>query len=159
MERTYLQSSRQSGRISLLLTVTLMMGVTLIGMSFLYYLRFSQWPMQASINRWSQSLGIVAHEVKKTAEMVSSTTSSNASNSNESGSFGEGIRKCKIKGKVVYSNTECLDTNSTTQTVKLHDSRADSVPMGAAKALPSEDNLGTSMHDKMIDRAIEKATK
>ncbi len=159
MKRTHLPISRQSGRISLLLTVTLMMAVTLIGMSFLYYLRFSQWPMQASINRWSQSLGIVVKEVQKTGGLASSNTSINASNSKEAGTFGEGIRKCKINGKLVYSNTECLDTNSTTQTVKLHDSRADSIPMNADKAPSSAENAGPSIHDKMIDRAIDKATK
>nr|WP_315468893.1 hypothetical protein [uncultured Undibacterium sp.] len=151
MKRTHLSIAKQSGGISLLMTAVLMMGISLIGMSVLYYLRFSQWPMQESFNRWGQSLGVIQQEVKKGAGLVS--------NSADSSTLGEGLRKCKIKGKVVYSNVDCLDSNDTTRSLTLQDSRGFSLPPPSEKNAALTANSGPTIQEKMMDRAIDKATK
>ena len=151
MKRANLSIAKQSGGISLLMTAVLMMGISLIGMSVLYYLRFSQWPMQESFNRWGQSLGVIQQEVKKGAGLVS--------NSADSSTFGEGLRKCKINGKVVYSNVDCPDTNATTRSLTLQDSRGFSLPAPSEKTTALTANSGPTIQEKMIDRAIDKASK
>jgi hypothetical protein len=151
MKRVHLSLAKQSGGISLLMTAVLMMGISLIGMSVLYYMRFSQWPMQASFNRWGQSLGVIQQEVKKGAGLVS--------NSADSSTLGEGLRKCKIKGKVVYSNVDCLDSNDTTRSLTLQDSRGFSLPPPSEKNAALTANSGSTIQEKMMDRAIDKATK
>jgi hypothetical protein len=151
MKRAQLSLAKQSGGISLLMTAVLMMGITLIGMSVLYYLRFSQWPMQESFNRWGQSLGVIQQEVKKGAGLVSDGA--------DSSTLGEGLRKCKINGKVVYSDVDCLDSNATTRSLTLHDSRGFSLPTPAEKSSALSANSGPTIQEKKIEKAIEKASK
>jgi hypothetical protein len=150
MKRAHLSLAKQSGGISLLMTAVLMMGITLIGMSVLYYLRFSQWPMQASFNRWGQSLGVIEQEVKKSAGLVSDGT--------DSSTLGEGLRKCKINGKVVYSDVDCLDSNATTRSLTLQDSRGFSLPPSEKNSVLTA-NSGPTIQEKMMEKAIDKTTK
>ena len=151
MKHAHFTGSKQFGRISLLMTALLMTAVALIGMSFLYYLRFSQWPMQASLTRWSQSLGIIGKEVKKGVGLES--------NGDSAATIGDGIRKCKINGKVVYSDIDCLESNATTRAVQLQDNRSFSLPPSADKDAASTASSGQTMQEKMMDRAIDKSTK
>jgi hypothetical protein len=151
MKQVHFSLPKQSGGISLLMTAVLMMGIAFIGMSVLYYLRFSQWPMQASFSRWSQSIGIIGKEVEKSAGLVSNADSAVA--------FGDGLRKCKINGKVVYSNVDCLDSNATTRAVQLQDNRGFSSPPSPPKDSALTVNSGSTMQEKMINRAIDKTTK
>ncbi|MFZ6800894.1 hypothetical protein [Undibacterium sp. Di24W] len=151
MKQAYFLPPKQSGGISLLMTAVLMMGIALIGISCLYYLRFSQWPMQASFSRWSQSLGIIEKEVKKSAGLVS--------NGDNPVPFGDGLRKCKINGKIVYSNVDCLDSNATTRAVQLQDNRGFSSPPSPPKDSGLTVNSGPTLQEKMISKATDKAAK
>lgn len=63
---------------------------------------------------------------------------------------GGPMRKCVIAGKTVISNTECLDTNKTSKTIRIHDTRgfeAPKVPLAPA-------SIPTS--DPAIDKILEK---
>jgi hypothetical protein len=63
---------------------------------------------------------------------------------------GGAMRKCVIDGKTVVSNTDCLDSNRTAKTIKIHDTRgfeAPKLPVAPAPAATS---------DPLIDKIIEK---
>ena len=61
------------------------------------------------------------------------------------------LRKCTIKGKTVISNHECLDSNSTSQAMKLTDTRGVEAPK-----LPPPPAKESATSNPMIDKAIEK---
>jgi hypothetical protein len=66
---------------------------------------------------------------------------------------GEGggvLRKCVIAGKTVVSNTDCLDSNKTSKTIHITDTRGFEAP----KAPPPEKAGATS--DPAIDKIVEK---
>lgn len=66
------------------------------------------------------------------------------------GDAGGPMRKCVIAGKTVISNTECLDTNKTSKTIRIHDTRgfeAPKVPVAPASSPTS---------DPAIDKILEK---
>jgi hypothetical protein len=65
-------------------------------------------------------------------------------------SAGGQMRKCKIDGKVVVSNTACADQNKTTKVIKILDSRGFEAPPKPAKP-PAEPGP-----DKIRDKMIEK---
>ncbi|MDB5918783.1 MAG: hypothetical protein JWR40_3017 [Massilia sp.] len=63
---------------------------------------------------------------------------------------GAVMRKCVIDGKTVVSNTDCLDANRSTRTIKIHDTRgfeAPKLPVAPAPAATS---------DPLTDKIIEK---
>lgn len=63
------------------------------------------------------------------------------------------IRKCKVDGKVVYSNVECGADNPTSQSVRLHDSRgieSPKVPPAADGETPADQKW------KIIERTIPR---
>jgi hypothetical protein len=63
---------------------------------------------------------------------------------------GGPMRKCVIAGKTVISNTDCLDTNQTSKTIRIHDTRgfeAPKVPLAPASSPTS---------DPAIDKILEK---
>jgi cell division septation protein DedD len=69
------------------------------------------------------------------------------------GQAGSGaLRKCRIDGKTVVSNTECLDSNKTSKAIAIHDSRgieAPKVPAAPAAAPTSDPAL-----DKIIEKQL-----
>jgi type II secretory pathway pseudopilin PulG len=63
------------------------------------------------------------------------------------------LRKCVIDAKTVISNTECLDSNKTSKTIKIHDTRgfeAPKVPVAPAAARTSDPAL-----DKIIEKQLQ----
>ena len=66
---------------------------------------------------------------------------------------GDGaMRKCVIDGKTVISNTDCLDSNKTSKTIKIHDTRgfeAPKVPLEAASSPTS-----TPAIDKIVEKQL-----
>jgi hypothetical protein len=71
----------------------------------------------------------------------------------DGGQSGNGaLRKCVIDGKTVVSNTECLDSNKTSKTIKIHDTRgieAPKVPVAPAASATSDPAL-----DKIIEKQL-----
>jgi hypothetical protein len=68
------------------------------------------------------------------------------------GSGNGAMRKCVIDGKTVVSNTECLDSNKTSKTIRIHDSRGiepPKVPVAPAPAPTSDPAL-----DKIIEKQL-----
>jgi hypothetical protein len=62
------------------------------------------------------------------------------------------LRKCVVKGKTVISNTECLDSNKTSKTIDIHDTRgfeAPKVPVAPAAERTSDPAL-----DKIIEKQL-----
>jgi hypothetical protein len=62
------------------------------------------------------------------------------------------LRKCVIDGKPVISNTECLDSNKTSKTIRIHDTRgveAPKVPVAPAAGATSDPAL-----DKIIEKQL-----
>ncbi len=68
----------------------------------------------------------------------------------EGAKAGGAMRKCVIDGKAVISNTDCLDSNKTSKTIKIGDTRGFEAP----KAPPEPAAAPTS--NPAIDKLIEK---
>jgi hypothetical protein len=64
------------------------------------------------------------------------------------------MRKCTIDGKTVVSNTDCLDSNPTSKTMKLQITRGVVMPKEPPK--PKEDGSGGV---PMLDKVLEKQTR
>jgi hypothetical protein len=63
------------------------------------------------------------------------------------------LRKCVIDAKTVISNTDCLDSNKTSRTIQIHDTRgveAPKVPLAPAAARTSDPAL-----DKIIEKQLQ----
>jgi hypothetical protein len=62
------------------------------------------------------------------------------------------MRKCVIDGKTVVSNTDCLDTNKTSKTIRITDTRGFEAPKVPAKeaAAPTSDPAT----DKIIEKQL-----
>lgn len=68
----------------------------------------------------------------------------------DAGAAANVLRKCVIAGKPVVSNTDCLDTNQTSRTIRIHTTRGIEAP----KPPPAPAAAPTS--DPAIDKMIEK---
>ena len=60
------------------------------------------------------------------------------------------MRKCVIGGKTVISNTDCLDSNKTSKTIQIHDTRGFEAPKVPVAQAPGPTS------DPAIDKMIEK---
>ena len=60
------------------------------------------------------------------------------------------MRKCVIDGKPVVSNTDCLDANRSTRTIKIHDTRGFEAPKLPVAPVPA------ATSDPLTDKIIEK---
>ena len=63
---------------------------------------------------------------------------------------GGRLRKCVIDGKTVVSNTDCLDSNKTSKTIRIHDTRGIEAPKVPAAPASSPTS------DPAIDKILEK---
>jgi hypothetical protein len=63
---------------------------------------------------------------------------------------GGALRKCVIDGKTVVSNADCLDSNKTSKTIRIHDTRGIEAPKVPAAAAPNPTS------DPAIDKILEK---
>jgi hypothetical protein len=68
------------------------------------------------------------------------------------GTGGGAMRKCVIDGKTVISNTNCLDANRTTKTIKIHDTRGFESPK--QPVTPAPDRTSDPMTDKIIEKQL-----
>lgn len=162
----------QRGAINLWLVSIIMMLVTIAGLTFLYSVRYGHLPFQETWARWGKSGKVIANELKNASGIQSdgAQTGQAQSGGNVSGqnsnlrapaTVDSGIKKCMIKGKVVYSDTECTESNPTSRAVKLQDNKGFEAPKVAKPAGEQDDNAQTAEADlrlKMIEKAINKST-
>ncbi|MCH8620327.1 hypothetical protein [Undibacterium sp. TS12] len=127
--------SNQRG-VSLVGVAIFSMLVASLGMLFLYYMRNGHLPMQDMWARLGKSAAVVGNEVKNATGLP--TGSSEGPGMREAATTREGVRRCSIDGKTVYSDTLCLDSNPSTKKVKL----SDSAGMEPPRAAVANDNGG-----------------
>ena len=146
---------KQSGSMSLWTISFLMMLVTAIGLCFLYLARYGELPFPQVRARWSKSANVISSELKNASGLDSSGSSVSGgvinANMAQAVTIDSGVRRCTVKGKVIYSDTLCLDSNSTTQLVKLHDNKADA-PKAPASLPESNDLADQDLREKILQK-------
>jgi hypothetical protein len=106
------------------------------------------WSMRSERNLFAEGVSAVtgAAPARQALDAARGAVSSAAGANGGNGA----MRKCVIDGKTVISNTECLDSNKTSKTIRIHDTRgieAPKVPVAPAAAATS---------DPAVDKIIEK---
>ncbi|MES2049601.1 MAG: hypothetical protein V4447_14465 [Pseudomonadota bacterium] len=133
---------RQGGAINLAFVALLMMALSLAAFSLLYYMRYGHVPLQDVWQRWSKSADAVLSGRAVTVD--------------------EGILRCTVKGKVVFSDVDCSESNPTTRTVKLVDNKGGEPPKasaagqahGSVQASVQASNE-VDVKSQMIDKAVK----
>ena len=124
------------------------MLLALVSMSFLYYIRNGHMPMPEVWSRWGKSANVIGKELKNAAgikntagdEQINANTSPEGQGMRQAATTNEGVRRCTIDGKTVYSDTLCLDNNPTTKKIKLNDSQG----LAPARAAVANDDTGNN---------------
>lgn len=129
----------QSGAINLTMVSFLMMALTLAALSLLYYMRYGHVPLQNVWQRWSHSAELITKELGVPGQAVT---------------VDAGIRRCTIKGKVVFSDEECSDNNPTTRAVKLVDNKGGEPPKASASS-KAQNATEVDVQSKIIDKAVQ----
>jgi hypothetical protein len=140
----------QRGAISLLATAVLMMLLTCTGLAFLYSARYGELPLKSIWGKWGHSAKVIAQEVASMGGVAPALTGSAPV-----ATVNSGIRQCTIRGKMVYSDHECLDTNPSTRAIKLTDNQGGPAPKAPAPV--EDDATGTEQSLKM--KALDKILK
>lgn len=141
--------SRQAGAMNLYLLALLMMAVTLAALTFLYVMRYGQLPMQDVLQRWGKSGAVISHELKE----ISGASDAGA-RSGRLATVDAGIRRCTVKGKVIFSDVECTDDNPTTRELKLYDSKGGPPPKAPAAA-QEESQQAPDLKMQMLDKSLK----
>jgi hypothetical protein len=106
------------------------------------------WSMRYERNLFAEGVSAVTGAVPARQAIDAARGAVAGAANPESG--GGAMRKCVIGGKTVISNTDCLDSNKTSKTIQIHDTRGFEAPkVPVAPAAPP-----TS--DPAIDKIIEK---
>ncbi len=129
---------RQRGAINLAFVALLMMVLSLAALSLLYYMRYGHVPLQDVWQGWSKSAEVVLPGQAATVDA--------------------GIKRCTIKGKVVFSDVECSDSNPTTRAVKLVDNKGGEPPKVSA-AGKVQDAVHAANEGDVKSQMIDKAVK
>ncbi|MFZ6873131.1 hypothetical protein ACO0LF_13835 [Undibacterium sp. Di27W] len=112
--------TKQRG-LSLVMVSFVSMLVAALGMTFLYYVRYGHLPMPDLWARWGKSANVIGNDLKNAAGLP--VGNNQGPGMREAATTSEGIRRCTIDGKTVYSDTLCLDNNPSTKKIKLADSK------------------------------------
>lgn len=111
----------------------------------------------AALWSWRYEKNVFVEGMAKVGKMVGNSPAQEVVDSAKgvvSSAAGKGdgkLRKCTINGKTVISNEECLDSNPTSQTMKLTTTRGIEAPR--VPPPPPKEESGSN---PMIDKAIEK---
>jgi hypothetical protein len=147
-----MNQSKQCGAMNLYFVSILMMLVTLAALAFLYFIRYGQLPMQDVWQRWGKSAAVITQELKQASGVVPEITAST-----KAATVDAGIRRCTIKGKVIFSDVECSDDNPTTRAVKLYDSKGGEPPKVVAP--PKDSEAGAEAELDLKKQIMEKALR
>ncbi|MFZ6842813.1 hypothetical protein [Undibacterium sp. RuTC16W] len=135
---------RQSGAISLLMTSIVMMVVTSLALAFFYFMRYGELPFHDALLRWTKSGDAISAGIKDAANLRNPIGQTITADSE--------VRRCTIKGKVVFSNTDCLDTNTTTRTVKLIDNKGFEPPKAPASSGENQASGVVDLREQLINK-------
>ncbi|MFZ6780887.1 hypothetical protein ACO0LD_28975 [Undibacterium sp. Ji83W] len=155
--------TKQRG-ISLIAVAIISMLVASLGMAFLYYMRYGHLPMQDMWARFGKAAAIIGNDVKDSTGLP--TGISEGPGMRQAATTSEGVRRCTIEGKTVYSDTLCVDTNPTTKKIKLNDSKGMEPPKAAmakedggkaADSAYSASMTNEEMKKKIMEQALGKS--
>jgi hypothetical protein len=134
--------ARQSG-MSLIKVFFAMVLLGALAMAALYGIRYERLPLPDSWANWIKSAPVEKVSLPEVKNLLDKPTTTE-------------IRSCKINGKLVYSNVDCDDKNSTSKAVKIQDTAGFEAP----KVPPKEDDKNqTGLSDiraKQIEQAVNK---
>lgn len=145
-----MKRSKQGGAVSLLFVSILMMLVTLAALAFLYQLRYGQLPMQDVWRRWGKSATVITGELKQVSGVTTEISASP-----KAATVNAGIRRCTIKGKVIFSDVECTDDNPSTRAVKLYDSKGGEPFKSAAPAGDGQAESALDIKKQLLEKALQ----
>ena len=149
-----MMKTRQAGAINLYFVSILMMVLTLAAMAFLYHMRYGQLPMQDVWQRWGKSGAVITNELKGLGGATAGSPASGNASSGKVATVDAGIRRCTIKGKVIFSDVECADDNPTTRAVKLYDSKGGEPPKPPTTK-NDQTNSELDLKMQMLDKAVK----
>lgn len=135
---------RQRG-LSLIAVALLMGGLAAAVMAALFSMRYERNLFAEGADKLLNKSG--AEAVVKQAGSVAATAAPAAAP----------LRRCVVDGQTVISNTECKDSNPTSKTIKVHETRGIEAPK-----VPKPDPAASgepSLREKMINQGVEKATR
>lgn len=146
-----MKQSKQRGAMNLYFVSIVMMLVTLAALAFLYFIRYGQLPMQDVWQRWGKSAGVITEELKQVSGVAPE-----AAGSNKAATVDAGIRRCTIKGKVIFSDVECTDDNPSTRAVKLYDSKGGEPPKAAKLAGGGQAESELDLKMQILEKALQQ---
>ncbi|GAC1328468.1 MAG: hypothetical protein NVSMB28_25390 [Collimonas sp.] len=126
------------------MTAIVMMLLTAAALAFFYFMRYGELPFQDALTRWSKSGNAISSGIKEAANLRNPEGQTITADSE--------VRRCIIKGKVVFSNTDCLDTNATTRTIKLMDNKGFEPPKVPASSAESQANGMPDLREQLINK-------
>ncbi|MFZ6655333.1 hypothetical protein [Undibacterium sp. TJN19] len=144
--------SKQKQRgLSLIVVSLVSMSVAVIAMAFIYYLRNGHLP----IPEFLQPFFTTANAVSKDLKNATGIGTSNGSGMREAATTAEGVRRCVIDGKTVYSDTLCTDKNPSTKKLKLNDAKGIEPPKSVASQ--EKEKTGEMSEEQMKQKIMEQA--
>ena len=128
---------RQRGALNLVWVAVVSAVLAVAGMAAI-------WSMRHERNLFAEGVAAVAGAapVRQAADAARNAVSATPA--------GGAMRKCVIDGKTVVSNTDCLDSNRTSKTIRITDTRGFEAPK-----VPVAEVQGPTS-DPAIDKIIEK---
>ena len=135
---------RQRGQLKLVWVGIFSALLALAAMAALYSMRYER-------NLFAEAVGVVTRSAPA-RQAVDAAKQAVAAAKPDDGAGNGALRKCVIGGKTVISNAECLDSNKTSKTINIVDTRgveAPKVPVAAASAPTSEPAT-----DKIIEKQL-----
>ncbi|HEU4372459.1 MAG TPA: DUF4124 domain-containing protein [Telluria sp.] len=125
--------ARQRGALSLVWVAILSAALAAAAMAALWSMRYDR-----NLFAEGASAAAKAAPVRRAIDAVTAA---------KDGAGGP-MRKCVIAGKTVISNTDCLDSNKTSKTIRIDDTRGFEAPSVPAAPAPTS--------DPAIDKILEK---
>lgn len=155
-----MHKSFQRGVISPLGIAILMSVLTLLGLAFLYSARYGHFPLQDVWSGWGKSATIITHELKNASGMPTENRPAEQGVPDDMGmrqaaTVDAGIRRCRIHGKVVYSDIDCIDSNPSTHAVKLYDNKGFETAKVPDAGKAGKEDAEVDLRMKMIDKMVK----
>jgi hypothetical protein len=135
---------RQRGALNLVWVAIFSALVALAAMAAL-------WSMRSERNLFAEGVAAVTGSAPARQAIDAAQQAVAGAKGGDAGGNGA-MRKCVIDGRTVISNTECLDTNKTSKTIKIHDTRGFEAPKAPVEAASSP--TSTPAIDKIVEKQL-----
>lgn len=142
--RPGLHTQQQAG-ISLIAVIVMVMLITGLAMMALFYVRYQSLPWQANWGYWLKSPAAASPNPANSASSAPVKPVEN-NNLRPAATVKEGIKRCQIDGKIVYSDTLC---QSQKHGIQLHDNVVPAVRTPAAAAASA--SAGANQKNRQLD--------